>query len=155
MEDTEWEKHHDRLERRRIARVDVSPEEAGLVGCWQFVAVRRERIPLDPKEAPSTEVGYYATSLTGAQMGVKGLSEVIRGHWSAIENGVHHRRDVSFGEDRCRVRHRGAAEALAMFRNLAIALYERERERGKTSARSFRAWMTRQTFGKAHALLKG
>ena len=81
MEDTEWEKHDDRLERRRIARVDVSPEEAGLVGCWQFVAVRRERIPLDPKEAPSTEVGYYATSLTGAQMDVKGLSEVIRGHW--------------------------------------------------------------------------
>ena len=155
MDDTEWEKHHDRLERRRVARVDVSPEEAGLVGCWQFVAVQRERIPLDPKKAPSTEVGYYATSLTGDQMGVKELSESIRGHWSAIENGVHHRRDVSFGEDRCRVRNRRAAEAMAMFRNLAIALYEMERERGSTPARSMKAWMNRQTFGKARALLKG
>lgn len=155
MEDTEWEKHHDRLERRRVARVDISPQEAGLVGCWQFVAVRRERIPLDPKKAPSREVGYYATSLTGRQMGVKGLSKVIRGHGLAIENGVHHRRDVRFGEDRCRGTNRRAAEALAMFRNLAIALYEKDRERGKTSARSLRAWMTRQTFGKAHALLKG
>jgi hypothetical protein len=30
-----WEKHHDRIERRRVARVSVSPEESGLVGCWR------------------------------------------------------------------------------------------------------------------------
>ena len=110
-----------------------------------------------PFQAPALHDLYHRLRalLTGAQMGVKGLSEVIRGHWSAIENGVHHRRDVSFGEDRCRVRHRGAEEALAMFRNLAIALYERERKRCKTIARSFRAWMTRRAFGPAHALWKG
>jgi predicted transposase YbfD/YdcC len=133
----------------------VSPEEAGLVGCWQFVAVQRERIPLDPKKEPTTEVGYYATSLTGSQMGDPEISEAIRGHWSAIENGVHHRRDVSFGEDRCRVRNRQAAEVLATFRNLAIALYEMDLERGQARARSMGTWMKRQTFGKALGLLKG
>ncbi|MFM7102602.1 MAG: hypothetical protein ACKO3N_15690, partial [Verrucomicrobiota bacterium] len=76
------------------------------------------------------------------------------GSEEGAENGVHHRRDVSFGEDRCRVRNRRAAEVMAMFRNLAIALYEMDRERGRTPARSLKAWMKRQTFGKAHALLK-
>ena len=67
MEDMGRGRHHDRPERRRNARVDVSP-----------------------KEAPSTEVGYYATSLTGDRMGEKELSEAIRGHGSAIEAGEHH-----------------------------------------------------------------
>ena len=87
-------------------------------------------------------------------MGEKELSEAIQGHGSAIENGLHHQRDTSLGEDRCRVRNRGAAEVMAMFRNLAIALHGMERERGRPPARSLKAWMRRQTFGKAHALLK-
>jgi len=152
---SEWEKHHDCIERRRVARVSVSPEEAGWVGCWQFVAVQRERIPPDPKKEPTTEVGYYATSLMSRQMGDQAITGSIRGHGSAIENGVHHRRDVSFGEDRCRVRNRQAAEVLATFRNLEIALYELDLERGQARARSMGTWMKRQTFGKALGLLKG
>jgi len=57
-EEAPWEKHHDRLERRRIARVDLSREEAGLVGCWQFIAVQRERIPRDESKPKSGEIGY-------------------------------------------------------------------------------------------------
>ena len=29
----------------QVARVAVSPEEIGLVGCWQVIAVKRDRIP--------------------------------------------------------------------------------------------------------------
>jgi len=151
--DARWEKHHDRLERRRIARVDVSPEEAGLVGCWQLVAVKRERIPLDKSKPASCEIGYYATSIAGDQMDDRALSEVIRDHWSAIENGVHHRRDVSFGEDQCRVRNRVAAEMLAVLRNLAIAIHELERQRGHTEAKTLRSWIKSMNFGKAHGPL--
>lgn len=148
-----WEKHHDRLERRRLARVCVSPEEAGLVGCWQFIAVERERIPLDDSKPKSREVQYYATSLTAEQYAEKELSELIRDHWSAIENGVHYRRDVSFGEDQCRVRNRTGAEALATLRNLAIAVYELEVNRGKTNAQSLRTWMKGLTFSETHRAL--
>jgi len=41
--DTGWLKEHGRLVRWRIQRASLSPEEAGLCGCWQFLAVWRER----------------------------------------------------------------------------------------------------------------
>ena len=42
-----------------MARVAVSPEEIGLVGCWQVIAVKRDRIPLNPAKPPGQpEVGY-------------------------------------------------------------------------------------------------
>ena len=115
-----WEKDHWRLDRRRLTRVAVMPADIGLCGCWQVVAVRREREELDPQaEPPSDEIGYSVTSLADGELTDDELLEVIRGHWSAIENGVHHRRDVSFGEDACRVAQRSAAHALATLRNLA------------------------------------
>lgn len=49
------------------------------------------------------------------------LLQLNRGHWG-IENGVHWVRDVTFDEDRCRVRKGAAAQAMASLRNLAIAL---------------------------------
>lgn len=138
-----------------MARVAVSPEEIGLVGCWQVIGVKRDRQSLDPAE-PKTEpeVGYYATSLAHGEMDSEEISAVIRDHWSAIENGVHYRRDVSFQEDGCRVRDRVGAEMLASLRNLAIGLYELELERGRTQAGSLRNWMKSQTFGNAHRLFR-
>ena len=82
-----WEKDPWRLDRRRLARVAVTPEEVGLCGCWQVVAVRRERKELDPRaEPPSDEIGYYVTSLADGELNDEELLDVIRGHWSAIEN---------------------------------------------------------------------
>jgi hypothetical protein len=45
-----------------------------------------------------------------------------RGHWS-IENRVHWVRDVTYDEDRCRVRKGAAAQSLATLRNLALNLF--------------------------------
>ncbi|MSU32864.1 MAG: hypothetical protein EXS25_09460 [Pedosphaera sp.] len=88
-------------------------------------------------------------------MNSKELVKVIQWHWSAIENGVHYRRDVSFEEDRCRVKNRQVAETLTVLRNLKIGVYELERDRGKTQAASLKTWMKQQTFRTTHALLKG
>lgn len=149
-----WEKGHHRLDRRRLKRVTVSPEEIGLCGCWQVIAVRREREELGRKaKPPSDEIGYYATSLGAAQQNDAELIRVIRDHWSAIENGAHHRRDVSFGEDACGVSHRGAAQVLACLRNLALGLYELARERGRTQAPSAKARSRQMTFAVALAAL--
>lgn len=150
-----WEKDHWRLDRRRLARVAVTPEEIGLCGCWQVVAVRRERVDLDPRaESPSDEIGYYATSVASGEMTEEELHEVIRGHWSAIENGVHHRRDVSFGEDACRIAQRSAAHALATLRNLAIGLYEIQNARGLVEANGCKSWCRRMTVSQALRLLR-
>ena len=150
-----WEKDHWRLDRRRLARVAVTPEEIGLCGCWQVIAVRRERVELDPRaEPPSDEIGYYVTSVATGELSADELSEVIRGHWSAIENGVHHRRDVSFGEDACRVAQRCAAHALATLRNLAIGLYEIQSSRGRVEANGCKSWGRRLTVAAALKLLR-
>ena len=150
-----WEKDHWRLERRRLARVAVTPEEIGLCGCWQVLAVRRERVSLGPlADPPSDEIGYYAASLAPEELNDDALLEVIRGHWSAIENGVHHRRDVSFGEDACRVAQRSAAHALATLRNLAIGLYEIQDSRGRVDANGLKSWCRRMTVAAALNLLR-
>ena len=149
-----WEKGHHRLDRRRLKRISVSPEQIGLCGCWQVIAVRRERVELGRKaKPPSDELGYYATSLSAAQRSDAELLEAIRDHWSAIENGAHHRRDVSFGEDASGVSKRGAAQVLACLRNLALGVYELARERGQSHAPSAKACGRQMTFSSALAWL--
>lgn len=150
-----WEKDHGRLDRRRLKRVAVSPEEIGLCGCWQVLAVRREREELGRKaKPPSDEIGYYATSCGAKQLSDAEWLEAIRGHWSAIENGAHYRRDVSFGEDASGVSKRGAAQVLACLRNLALGFYELAIERGQTKAPSTKSRCRQMTFSEALALLK-
>ena len=74
-----WEKDHPRLDRRRLKRVRVTPEEIGLCGCWQVIAVRRERVELGRKaKPPSDEIGYYVTSLGAAQLRDAELLQAIR-----------------------------------------------------------------------------
>ena len=149
-----WEKDHHRLDRRRLKRVSVTPEEIGLCGCWQVIAVRRERVELGRKaKPPSDEIGYYATSLSAEQLSDAELLQAIRDHWSAIENGAHHRRDVSFGEDASGVSKRGAAQVMAALRNVALGVYELARERGQTHAPSAKSRCRQMTFSAALAWL--
>ncbi len=49
------------------------------------------------------------------------MLELSRGHW-AIENRLHWVRDVTFDEDRCRIRKGAGAQVMASLRNLAISL---------------------------------
>lgn len=149
-----WEKGHHRLDRRRLKRVTVTPEEIGLGGCWQVIAVRRERVELGRQAGPpSDEIGYYATSLGDHQLTDAELIQTTRDHWSAIENGAHHRRDVSFGEDASGVSQRGAAQVMAALRNLALGIYELEKERGRAKSTSVTSRCRQMTFGSALSML--
>ena len=137
-----------------MARVAVSPEEIGLCGCWQVIAVRRETVDLtQAAAAPGLETGYYASSLSLRQQPDEDMLEIIRGHWSAIENGTHYRRDVTLGEDACRTADRQGAEVLASLRNLTNGLYEIERSRGRTKVDTLKSWCQQQTFTGARKLL--
>lgn len=138
-----------------MKRAATTPEKIGLVGCWQVAAVLRETIPLaTPEAAPTSEVGFYTCSLGTEQASEAELSELIRGHWSAVENGTHYRRDRTFREDECRVGHRGAAEVLVSLRNLANGIHELEKDTRRTRADTLPAWCRRQTFSSALAALR-
>jgi predicted transposase YbfD/YdcC len=119
------------------------------------IAVQRESLELGRADAQAViEVGYYASSLNLEQRDDAGVAAAIRGHWSAIENGTHYRRDVTFGEDACRVKDRNGAAVLASLRNLANGIYELEREGGRTRVDTLRSWCQQQTFSSAWPLLQ-
>lgn len=61
----------------------------------------------------------FLTSLSGEQAGAERLARLARGQWS-VENPNHWRRDALWGEDRCRLRHAGAACALALLRTALL-----------------------------------
>lgn len=135
------------MDRRRVARVAVTPESIGLCGCWQVIAVERYSLEQNqPEEDASLEIGCYATSLAWDERNDAEILAAIRGHWSAIENGTHYRRDVTLGEDACRTASRNGAAVLASLRNLANAIYELEQEAKRTKADSLKSWCQQQTF---------
>jgi hypothetical protein len=69
----------------------------------------------------TAEVVYGITSLPRPEAGAGRLLGLCRAHWG-IENGLHHTRDGTFREDRCRVRRGNAPRALASLRNAAVYL---------------------------------
>ncbi len=145
--DTGWTKEHGRLVRWRLQRVAVSPEEAGLCGCWQFLAVWRERQELRRGKVVETseEYAFYCTSAAPKQYSAQRLLQAIGDHWGACENGAHYRRDVSLGEDASRISGRSGALVMATLCNLILGLLELQTHRGKTQTRTFPAWRRKLT----------
>lgn len=131
-----------------------------MCGCWQILAIQRERIALatarvqPPPESKEPELGYYVTSLSHRETSDQALLDLVRDHWSAIENGVHHTRDVSFGEDRSRVAQPIAARVMATLRNLAIGLYNLQQEHAPTKASSLPAWQRQLTTSEAMRFIR-
>jgi predicted transposase YbfD/YdcC len=120
----------------------LSPEEAGLCGCWQWVAVWREQKILRKGKVikTSSEYAFYCTSAAKEQYTAAQLLQSIRNHWSASENGSHYRRDVSLGEDASTISGRNSAFAMATLRNLVLGLYELQKDRDQTKEAHFAGW---------------
>lgn len=120
-----------------------------------MIAVERESQDMTkPDQLPSVEIGCYASSLTIDQQDDAAVLAIIRGHWSAIENGTHYRRDVTLGEDACRTAGRQGAAALASLRNLANGIYELEKERNRTKVDTLKSWCQQQTFSTVWPILQ-
>jgi predicted transposase YbfD/YdcC len=143
------------LVRWRLQRVSLSPEEAGLCGCWQFLAVWREQQTLRKGKVTkqTEEYAFYCTSAAPGQYSAQQLLDFIRGHWAAIENGSHYRRDVSLGEDASQISGRTGAFVMATLRNLLLGLYELSKHRGGTKARTFPSWRRQLTTAKMLTLI--
>ena len=66
------------------------------------------------------EVVYVVTSLAPDRADAKRLLDLVRGHWG-IE-ALHHIRDVTYDEDRSRIRTGNGPQVMAALRNLAVAV---------------------------------
>lgn len=100
----------------------VSAELKGYVDfphAEQFFTIERETECSNGENRHETVHGI--SSLTAEQASPNRLLELNRGHWE-IENRVHYVRDVSFDEDRSRVRTANGAQVMATLRNLVIAI---------------------------------
>ena len=78
-------------------------------------------------------------SLTPGQASPAQLLAHNRDHW-AIENGLHHRRDTTYGEDGSRVRTGGAPRLLAAINNLVISVLNRAGHSNNAYARRELGW---------------
>jgi hypothetical protein len=95
--------------------VTVGQKWAGL---QQGFEVTRERTI---KGVKTVEVVYGITSLPPERANAVTLLALLRTHWR-IENELHYVRDVTLGEDACRVRSGNAPQALAAIRNAVVHL---------------------------------
>jgi hypothetical protein len=73
------------------------------------------------EETHSVETAYGVTSLKEEQASAQRLLELNRGHWE-IENRIHWVRDVTYDEDRCRIRTDNGPRVMATIRNVAIGI---------------------------------
>jgi predicted transposase YbfD/YdcC len=79
------------------------------------------------------ETVYGITSLFPEEANAERLQGLVRGHWG-IENRLHWVRDVTLGEDGCRVRCGDAPQVLAAFRNAVVHLLEEVTAASKAAA---------------------
>jgi Transposase DDE domain len=93
------DRSHGQLEIRTLKAVRV--RGFGFLHAAQALQVARKVRGLRGRRWPTTIV-YAVTSLTHQAASPARLADLRRGHWS-IENGLHWVRDVTMGEDACKV----------------------------------------------------
>lgn len=111
------DKGHGRIEKRTL-QVTCGVSSQKWKGLKQGFKVTRERTV---KGTTTTEVVYGITSLSVERADAATLLALLRDHWR-IENQLHYIRDVTLGEDACRVRRGAAPQVLAALRNAVIHL---------------------------------
>jgi hypothetical protein len=112
------DKAHGRIERRTLTSTVVLSGYLDWPKAAQVFRLVRERTI---HGETSSETVYGITSLRREQAQANRLLDLVRGHWN-IENGIFYVRDVTMGEDHCRVRKGSAPVILAALRNTAIAV---------------------------------
>ena len=115
---------HGRLVRRRVwTMTDLAPlpELAKWPGLQAVIAV--ETIRTAHRQAPVTsDYRFYLSSLVRS---AETFASMIRQHWH-IENKLHWSLDVTFNEDRSRIRKDYAVENIAALRRVALNLLRQE-----------------------------
>ena len=120
-----WNKAHGRLEHRHIlCSPDLndwfSKEWAGIAQVFRL----ERTVRLLHTNSLRQEVVYGLSNLSLRQAPPARTLRLVRAHW-AIENRLHHRRDVSLGEDACQTRTGPVPSLLAQLNSTVLSLLDR------------------------------
>lgn len=123
---TQTDGDHGRIEMRRLWVIWDVKLLGELAGPWpglrSLVVVERTR---EVNGKSSVELSYYISSL-GRRTRAKRMAGYVRGHWS-VENNLHWQLDVSFNEDRRRIRKGHGAENFSRLCRIALNLLKNEK----------------------------
>lgn len=118
----EVDKNHGRLEVRRYWITDdlrTLPDPQKWKGLRSIGMVERECRQGDTQ---TLERRYFITSIAAE---AKLFAQAVRGHWG-VENRLHWRLDVIFGDDASRIRKGNGPEIITTLRHLCVNLFDRE-----------------------------
>jgi len=121
---TEVNKGHGRIETRTIRISTAVNDYLDFPYVGQVAHVHRKITDLDGKPIRKEENVYLITSLSSQKASPKQLLELNRNHWH-IENKLHYVRDVTFNEDRSRIRKKNGPHVMASIKNLVISLFRK------------------------------
>lgn len=112
---------HGRVETRSIlTSSDLPKNYTGFPGVKQAFRLTRKVVFKKTGEIREETI-HGMTDLSSKQASPSHLLSFVRGHWH-IENKSHHVRDVTFDEDRSRVRCGNIPHLMASLRNVCIGL---------------------------------
>lgn len=115
---TTVDKGHGREEKRTLRTTSIVTLGQKWPGIQQAFELRRER---RIHGQTAVEVVHGITSFSDDAANAARLLTIVRDHWK-IENQLHYVRDVTLGEDKCRVRSGTAPQVLAALRNAVVHL---------------------------------
>ncbi|SRR5258708_7856195 len=110
---------HGRLEIRTITVSSLLADYSTWPAGSQVFHVENQRT--DALGRTQSEIRYGVTSLPAHLASPQRLLELVRGHWR-IENGLHHRRDVTMDEDHSQLRMGHAPHILAILNTMVLGL---------------------------------
>lgn len=115
------ENAHGRYEKRTcrvISDLKYLPDVQGWKNLNSLICVESIRTIHNKPNKTSIEKRYYLSSL---EPNAKILAHCIRKHWT-VENELHWSLDVSFNEDKCKIKDKNAAANFAATRRFALGL---------------------------------
>ena len=118
----ETDQDHGRQEVRRYwitEEVETLPTVSEWKGLKSIGMVERECWTGDKR---TIEKRFFINSIVAD---VKKFSQAVRGHWG-VENPLHWRLDVVFGDDASRIRKENGPAIMTSMRHLCLNLFERE-----------------------------
>lgn len=122
----EQERSHGRQELRAcwvLTDLESLQERSKWLGLQSVIVVVRERTA---GEKNTCEKHYY---ISNRQLSAERFLGAIRGHWG-IENSLHWVLDVTFDEDKSRIRKDHGPENFALLRRMAVSLLKAEGSKG-------------------------
>jgi predicted transposase YbfD/YdcC len=127
---------HGRQEERYYYQTPLPASLQELAGDWAGLASVGQVVSLTSRDGKETsEVRFYISNLPPH---VSRFAAAVRGHWG-IENSLHWVLDVTFDEDRSRIRKDHGPDNFALLRRFAISIIKQDTSPGSVRRKRKRA----------------